>query len=79
VDFDGSHIPAVRGGQEVEYQGRKKTKTTNALCLTDRQWLPLSMSEPVADNHNDLYNIEVQFEVVTATLEKAEISLNVFF
>jgi len=70
VDLDGSHTPAIRGGQEVEYQGRKKRKTTNALYLTDRQGLPLAMSEPVAGNHNDLYNIEVQFEVVTATLEK---------
>lgn len=79
VDFDGSHTTAVRGGQEVEYQGRKKAKTTTALYLTDRQGLPLSMSEPVAGNHNDLYNIEVQFEVVTATLEKAEIPLNGIF
>ncbi len=31
------------------------------------------MSEPVAGNHNDLYDIEVQFEVVMATLEQADI------
>jgi len=79
VDLDGSHTPAIRGGQEVEYQGRKKRKTTNALYLTDRQGLPLSMSEPVAGNHNDLYNIEVQFEVITTTLEKAEISVEGLF
>lgn len=75
VDLDGSHTPAKRGGEEVEYQGRKKQMTTNALYLTDRQGLPLAMSEPVAGNHNDLYDIEVQFEVVTATLEKADISV----
>lgn len=28
------HTPAITGGQEVEYQGRKKRKTTNALYLT---------------------------------------------
>jgi len=33
VDLDGSHTPAIRGGQGVEYQGRKKRKTTNALYL----------------------------------------------
>jgi len=43
VDIDGSHTPAIRGGEQVEYQGRKKRKTTNALYLTDRQGLPLSM------------------------------------
>lgn len=79
VDLDGSHTPAVRGGKEVEYQGRKKCKTTNALYLTDRQGLPLAMSEPVSGNHNDLHDIEVQFEVVTTTLEEANISLEGLF
>jgi transposase len=79
VDLDGSHTPAIRGGDQVEYQGRKKRKTTNALYLTDRQGIPLAMSEPVAGNHNDLYNIEVQFEVVTATLEKADIPVQGLF
>lgn len=79
VDLDGSHTPAIRGGEAVEYQGRKKCKTTNALYLTDRQGIPLAMSEPVAGNHNDLFEIEVQFEVVTATLEKADISTEGLF
>jgi len=73
VDLDGSHTPAIRGGAKVEYQGRKKRKTTNALYLIDRQGLPLAMSRPISGNHNDLHNIEVQFEVVTATLEQAQI------
>ena len=79
VDLDGSHTPAMRGGDQVEYQGRKKRKTTNALYLTDRQGLPVAMSEPVAGNHNDLHDIEVQFEVVTATLEQAEIPIEGLF
>lgn len=79
VDLDGSHTPAIRGGSDVEYQGRKKRKTTNALYLTDRQGLPLAMSEPVAGNHNDLHDIEVQFEVVTATLEQADIAVEGLF
>ena len=79
VDLDGSHTPALRGGDQVEYQARKKQKTTNALYLTDRQGLPLAMSEPVSGNHNDLHDIEVQFEVVTATLEQADISVQGVF
>ncbi len=73
VDLDGSHTPAKRGGDAVEYQGRKKVKTTNSLYLADRQGLPLAMSEPVAGNHNDLRDIDVQFEIVTATLEMADV------
>lgn len=79
VDLDGSHTPAKRGGEAVEYQGRKKAKTTNSLYLTDRQGLPLSMSEPVAGNHHDLYNIDVRFEEVTATLEQAKIDVTGLF
>lgn len=79
VDFDGSHTPAKRGGEAVEYQGRKKIKTINSLFLTDRQGLPLAMSEPIAGNHNDLFNIKVQFEVLTATLEQANIDVNGLF
>jgi len=79
VDLDGSHTPAVRGGVNVEYQGRKKRKTTNALYLTDRDGIPLAMSEPVAGNHNDLYDIEVQFEVITETLEEANIPVKGLF
>lgn len=73
VDSDGKSYSSVRGDQDVEYQGRKKRKTTNVLYLNDRQGLPLPMSEPVAGHHNDLYNIEVQFEIVTATLKDADI------
>ena len=29
ADLDGGHIPAIRGGEGVGYQGRKKRKTTN--------------------------------------------------
>ena len=79
VDLDGSHTPVIRGGESVDYQGRKKRKTTNALQLTDRQELPLAMSEPMAGNHNDLFDIEVQFEEITTTLEKAEIATEGLF
>lgn len=79
VDFDGSHTSTLRGGEQVEYQGRKKRKTTNALYLSDRQGLPLAISNPVAGNHNDLYDIKVQFEVITATLEEASIAVQGLF
>lgn len=79
VDLDGSHTLAIRGGECVEYQGRKKGRTTNALYLTDRQGVPLAMSEPVPGNHHDLFEIEVQVEVVTATLEDAQISVGGLF
>ncbi len=44
--------------------------------MSDRQGLPLAVSNPVAGNHNYLHNIEVQFEVVIGTLEQANIPVN---
>ena len=44
------------------------------LYLNYRQGIPFAMSEPVAGNHNNLFDIEVQFEEMTATLEKVEIA-----
>ncbi|CAZ97236.1 hypothetical protein [Zobellia galactanivorans] len=79
VDLDGIHTPAIRGGEAVEYQGRKKGRNTNAFFLTDRQGLPLAISEPVSGNHNELFDIEIQFEVVTATLDGADIKTEGLF
>lgn len=72
-DLDGSHTTALRGGEAVAYQGRKKRKTTNSLYLIDRQGLPLAMSTPVAGNHNDLYEIERSIEEITDILTAAHI------
>lgn len=37
------------------------------------------MSEYVVGNHNNLHDIEVQFEVVTETLEQADIAIEGHF
>lgn len=78
-DIDGSHTPAIKGGEQTAYQARKKHKTTNCLYLTDRQGLPLSMSEPVAGNHNDLYKIETSIDELFEVLEEANIATEGLF
>jgi len=78
-DVDGSHTPALKGGEAVGYQGRKKRKTTNAIYLTDRNGLPLAMSIPVCGNHNDLFNIEKHFAEITDFLQQSGILLDGLF
>ncbi|MEQ9445219.1 MAG: transposase family protein [Rhodospirillaceae bacterium] len=73
VEFDGSHTPAKQGGQQVGYQGRKKSKTTNMLFLTDRQGLPLACSDPISGEHHDLFDIEENVFKMIGTLQQAEI------
>jgi len=79
IQLDGSHTIAKRGGEVVGYQKRKKAKTTNALFLTDKQGIPLAISEPVSGNHNDLYEIEPLFIQMLADLKQAQININGLF
>ena len=77
--IDGSHTPAYRGGEEVEYQGRKKRCTTNALFLSDNQGIPLAMAEPQAGNHADLFEIEDRIDEIVCQLSAAGISVDGLF
>lgn len=76
---DGSHTRAVRGGECVEYQGRKKCDTTNAIYLTERQGIPLAMSEPAPGNHSDLYKIGRSVETIVARLMAARLETDGLF
>lgn len=79
TQLDGSHTPAKRGGEAVEYQGRKKCKTTNALFLTDKQGLIIAMSTPVSGNHHDVYDIKNTFEKMLLDVQAAGIETNGLF
>ena len=79
VQLDGSHTPAKRGGEAVAYQRRNKSKTTNALFLTDKQGIPLAMSDPIDGNHNDLFDIDFFFTKMIADLEQSQILSNGLF
>ncbi len=78
-DLDGSHSKALRGGEEVGYQGRKKCKTTNAIFLTDRNGVPISMSKPIAGNHHDVFEIKAAMNHILLRMDKADISYNGLF
>ena len=79
VQLDGSHTLAKRGGEKVGYQNRKKAKTTNALFLTDKQGIPLAMSEPIEGNHHDLFELENYFTKMLVDLEQSDIAINGLF
>lgn len=73
MQFDGSHTPVKRGGEAVGYQGRKATKTSNSLYLSDNTGLMLAVGTPQSGQHNDLYDIEVIFKEMFDILEDAGI------
>ena len=77
--IDGSHTIKVRGGERVEYQGRKKRKTINSIYFTVREGLPLAMSEPQNGNHTYLYEIKESVDSMTFQLDRCGISLEGMF
>lgn len=79
VDLDGSHTPALRGGEECGYQGWKKRKTTNSLYLTDRQGLPIMMSSSKSGEHNDIHDIENVIKAMFEDMGKANIRTDGLF
>ena len=79
VDLDGIHTPAIRGGEEVGYQGRKRRKTTNALYLTDRKGQPVVMSAPKSGEHHDTHNIIAAMQGMMADMAKANVRTDGLF
>lgn len=79
MDLDGSHTTALRGGEKVGYQGRKKRKTTNMLVMADRQGIPVALSEPTSGRHNDLFDIGRQVGKMVSDLSDAGISTDGLF
>ena len=75
--IDGSHTKALRGGEEVGFQTRKMSKTTNSLYFTDNQGLPIALSSPVSGNHNDLYKIEERLDELFTILRNANINTGI--
>ncbi|WP_299291822.1 IS5 family transposase [uncultured Mucilaginibacter sp.] len=73
VQLDGSHTPAKRGGQAVGYQGRKASKTSNALFLADNTGQMLALSEPQQGQHHDLHEIKKLFTELCGVLKEAAI------
>ena len=68
IQLDGSHTMAKRGGEEVGYQGRKKSKTTNSLFLSDNNGQLLAVSNYQSGKHNDLFKNNELFNELTAIL-----------
>lgn len=79
IQLDGTHTPAKRGGEAVAYQGRKKTKTSNMLIITDSQGIPLACSDPIDGNHNDAFKLVPHAKKMMADLEKIEICTDGLF
>lgn len=62
-------------GEKVAYQGRKKSKTTNNLVLCDNNYHVLAISDCIAGNHNDSFELVENIDMLLETLKKVDLDL----
>ena len=79
AQLDGTHTPTKRGGEAVDYQGRKKCKTSNMLIITDSRGVPVVCSEAISGNHNDAYGLKENVEKMIHSLEASNIAVDGLF
>ena len=79
VALDRTHSLAKRGGQKVACQHRRKARRTNSLWLTDRIGNVVAFFPPVSGNHNDLFGLSKQLELVVSKLGLSQISVDGWF
>ena len=79
VDLDGGHTPAIRGGEEVGYQGRKKTQDDQCPLSYRQERVPLAMSVPKSGEHHDTHNIVATMQDMMADMAKANIRTDGLF
>lgn len=79
IQLDGTHTPTKRGGEAVDYQGRKKCKTSNMLIMTDSKGTPIACSDAISGNHNDAYELNNHVEQMLQSIEKSDIKIDGLF
>ena len=79
IQLDGTHTPAKRGGESVDYQGRKKCKTSNMLIITDNKGTPIACIDPISGNHNDAYELNNHVGQMLLSIELSDIKVDGLF
>jgi hypothetical protein len=79
IQLDGTHTPAKRGGEAVGYQGRKKSKTSNLLIITDSIRIPVACSNPIAGNHHDIFQLNDEFKSMLLQIQNSHIAIEGLF
>ncbi len=79
ADIDVSHTVARRGGGEVGGAAHKAAQTTNAIFITDRQGIPVAISEPKSGKHHDVHEIGTSLDQIFSIMGNAVFPPTAFF
>jgi len=70
LNLDGTHTLAKKGGQQVEYQPRKRGKTSNIFPLTDKYGNIIGFLPLLSGNHHDSFDLDNRFKKLLKKLKK---------
>jgi len=70
INLDGTHTLAKKGGEKVDYQPRKKAKTTNIFPLTDKYGNIIGFLPLLSGNHHDSFDLDNRFKELLKELKK---------
>lgn len=73
LNLDGTHSFVRKAAESVQYQHRKKGKTSNVLIMTDGKGIPIAIGDILEGNHNDLYRVVPQFRTMIRELNHKNI------
>ena len=75
INLDGTHTPAKKGGESVEYQYRKRTKTSNILPIVDAKGAIIATTGIIAGNRHDAFNLKPHLQQAFKTMKKLGLDL----
>lgn len=76
LNLDGSHSLVKKSAESVDYQPRKRGRTSNVLVMTDGKGIPIAIGNILSGNHNDLFQIVPQFSVIIKDLKHCGIIMD---
>lgn len=71
IHLDGTHTIGKKGGVSVQYQGRKKAKTSNIIPVTDAHGFIIATTKILPGNRNDLNDFDTTLRHIFSDLKHA--------
>lgn len=75
LHIDGTHTQAKNGGDEVAYQRRKRSKTSNLIPLTDANGAIIASTDVIAGNHNDAWQLKKHLQQMFKDVKQLGLSI----
>ena len=76
MSLDGSHTVAKKGGLGVSYQGRKRAKTSNLLCLCEAKGSVIACLGMRPGHHHDAFEVKPALQTAFKSLKRLGLKIS---